>query len=238
MSIATFRRTKPETGFEHSDQAQQRLLNTVVMYKGEGYYLTTIENRVAGLSANIAKLPCNFTSHRGKNPPTTRKLLSDPLFNKFRPFDLGFVNLFDGPCEGNQNCLFTYRRPLRSGARQGLTREAIDGRYVQSTRGGRLEGWDLVNQLMLCQSFADMLAGKYPSYSECVDNLIQNSSIAFDRFYCVSMDADGLMWLHRHTERVGMIDYPSREILLFSNKKYLREEIQENPSMPPIKSEI
>ncbi len=232
---ATFKRTKTDTGFEGVEQARQRLEGTTVVFDGEGYSLRQVTQEPDGLSATLYKLPVSGS----KTNKSIVHSLKDPKFNRFRPFELGFVNLFDEEFVGNNtNCLFTYRRPLRSGARQGLSREALDGRYLQNSRGtGRCEGWN-IDTLNQCQSFADMLKGSYPTYVEAVDNLINNSSIAFDRNYAVLKDVDGLIWLYRKLERIGLVQDKSKEILLFSTKGYLREEIQETKEIPHIISEI
>jgi hypothetical protein len=238
MSVATFRRTKTDSGFEHVDQARQRLEQTIVLYDGRGYYVNTVaENSERVPSVYVGELPWDFGSSKQK---FEQKRLDDPAFNKFKPFELGFVNLFDSPSgiTNDYNTLFTYRRPIRSGARQGLSRESIDGRYLQGSRGGRLEGLDLFNQLAPCKSFADMLAGSYPTFDEALTNLIPESSIAFARNYALLTDKDGLVWVYRQLERIGLVNNKSKEFFLFSAKKFLREEIQESGLFPNIQAEI
>jgi hypothetical protein len=238
MSGATFKRTKSKTGFENIEQARQRLEGTVVTFDGLAAYVSEVSVVDGEHTCRLVFLPDTFKDSTYSKNKRVRKHLSDPLFKKFKPFDLGFINLFDEEIIGpNTNCMFTFRRPIRSGARQGLAREAIDGSYLQNSKGaGRLENWNLTT-LMSCQSFADMINGKYPSYSEALENLIPNSSIAFNRNYAVLQASDGLVWLYRQLERIALIQN-NKEVLLFSKKKYLREEMQETSEMPRIQAEI
>lgn len=131
---------------------------------------------------------------------------------------------------------------MRSGARQGLNANSIGAEYFEPTLTGygRLLGGWTWQTLMKEQSFTDMILGVYPSFKDCVDNLIPSSSIAFHRDFCVLMDKDGLIWLYRQKERIGLVqvDGDKQDLILFKRKSYLREEIQENGTMPHITSEI
>lgn len=239
MTGATFKRTKTASGFEHIDQARQRLEQTIVLYDGRGHYLHNVGSEEGVQKAYVGELPWDFTKAKQKFKGIP---LDDPAFNKFQPFELGFVNLFDSDSgiTNDFNTLFVFRRPIRSGARQGLSRDAVDGKYLQGSfrAGSRLEGLDLFNQLAPCKSFADMLAGIYPSFTEVLDNLIPQSSIAFARNYALLTDKDGLVWVYRQLERIGLVNNKSKEFFLFSAKKFLREEIQESGLFPNIQAEI
>lgn len=244
MAGATFIRTKPTTGFENLDQARQRLENTIVVHNGQGYYVASVASSGGNQVGHLAALPCNYGPSRSKQPTTEVFRLDDPLFNRFRPFELGFANIFDSVLEDNTHTMFFHRRPMRSGARQGLSRDAIDGCYLLNGNlklgGGsaRMEGLDFTAHIMPSQGFANMIRGVYPTFQECVEGLIEDSSLAFDRNYAVHKDYDGLVWVYRQFEKVGLVNPTSREFFLFSRKKFLREEIQESGKFPTIQAEI
>lgn len=204
--------------FENVEQANFRLANSLIEYENKLYWVNEIRD---GFADGIPRI--YMWNPMDENRKTVRKQLNSPRFNRFRPFQMGFLNYFE---DGAKNCMFTSRQTARRN-RQGLTKDT----FAAHTVDGQQKNLDL----RICsgrESFAEMVNGIYPSFDEAVDALTPNSAVAFDRNYAVRMDPTGLVTLYRKKERIGLIRKDTKEVYLFQLKQYYREEMATIRTLP------
>lgn len=238
-----FRRTNPTGPFEDLNQARARLSSGVFTFDGEPISVRTVEPHSDG----VLRVFFDYLGHNGEPPAGragVRKMINSPSFNRFKPFDLGFINMNEsrfGEAAENR-ALFSARRPVRM-SRSGLTGENFVAKalYGSLNREGRsqTEGIDF-SHIVNTRSFCDMVRGRYPSFSECFDYVRSNraagSSMAFDRKWALSREDSGLIWLYRDSEKVGLMS--ERGLILLNAQRHFQEDISENSSIPPIVMEI
>lgn len=158
-----------------------------------------------------------------KHPKTCfiRKQMNSPLFNKFRPFPIGMVNVNGG------SVYYVARQPTRK-TEQGLTQSSVDEARITLdnsspyTKGGR----GYVN--MYTPQFADTIRGKYPTAQECLTNLldpdIQNNAAAFHREFALVRGPIGLIFLAYRTDIVGVLPMSNFETVTVGRQfKHIRE---------------
>lgn len=160
-----------------------------------------------------------------KNPGhrIIRKKMNSPLFNKFRPFELGMVNV-------SGTAVFTERQPTRN-TQQGLSTQMLTQHRVSLTPKPQGYGGDrLVEFLGL--PFYNTLVGDYPSLKECIDNLkdesCTNDAAAFDRKFAIIRGPMNMLFLGYKDEVVGQLVNNDTSILRLSSKfKHVKESIEE-----------
>lgn len=157
----------------------------------------------------------------GKKSGWLRKQINSPLFNKFRPFPLGFVNLTYG------KAVFTERGPTRARP-QGMTHNSVVGghitlietntaepRYDQAVSAGNFWG---------TKEFDETIRGIYPNYRGCIDKLessMEVESVAFDRNFALQRGPLDMIFLAYKTKIVGIANKPS--ITLGKKFSHLKE---------------
>jgi hypothetical protein len=217
--------------YENHEQARQRLRGSVVLYDGRPHYVHETNEGLDGrIRITLGELPYAVHGSIPENPVVT--LTDDPLLNRFRPFETGFMNMFE---TGRNETAFVFRRPVRQ-SQQGFNGQSYSSKLLHGSLGTRDAG--AFESVIASPSFAEMVRGIYPSFEECMDALIPSSSVGFDRNYAVRMDSDGTVWLYRQQIKVGIVSKSPNRLLLFRSKRYLREEFQESESLPNIEMEI
>ena len=204
-----------------TNQARERLSNTVVMYDGEPVYILDIysgddfDDRVPRAYLTYCSAP---------NDPPKRKRLDSPKFNKFRDLpSLGYLNC---PKYG---AVFLERRAARSRL-HGLCDTNVSVQYFG--RDGntydlrRMDGgWKLY---YTTTGFLESCKDAFPTLEEVLLNIKENTSIAFSRKFAVYRDELGLRWLYRNEQRIGL--FPNaKSLCLISKFKFYREEIMAEP---------
>jgi hypothetical protein len=77
---------------------------------------------------------------------------------------------------------------------------------------------------MFDKGFCDSHNRKFPSLEKILANIKPGTSIAFSPLFCVVRAGDGLRWMYRETERIGIFTGVDT-LNLISKYAYLREEI-------------
>lgn len=217
--------------YENHDQARQRLRGSVVLYDGRPHYVAETNEGLDGrIRLTLGELPYLTHGPLPENRVVTQT--DDPLLNRFRPFETGFTNMFEN---GLNETVFVFRRPVRQ-SQQGFNSQSYSSKLLEGSIGARDAG--TFESVIASPAFADMVKGIYPSFEECMDALIPNSSVGFDRNFAVRMDGDGTIWLYRQRTKVGIVSKNPNRLLLFRSKRFLREEFQENENLPNIEMEI
>lgn len=153
----------------------------------------------------------------GKDSGVLRKNANSPLFNKYRPFPLGMMNL-------KGKTYYLVRQPSRH-VEQGLTRNGVSmhvvGLVPQNLGGG-------VN--LESPEFHDCVVGNYPTIQECLANMrdpeVTNESVAFHRDFAVVKGPLGLIFLVYKTDVVGFIPNTEQAELKLARKfAHLREVV-------------
>lgn len=214
----------PDTFYPDVSEAQRRLQGTVIMYNGQGYYVSNVTQERSRSPIKLILLPVGGGDELVKD-------ITDKGFNNFAAFPLGFCNFFQGRDgeRSRKDCVYIARTPTRS-IPQGLhSRNVVSYQYPNSN-GPSFE------RFRNSDGFAEMLRGEYPSYEEAFDTLVPQSSIAVDREYAIVMGEMGFCYLIRGgcaVRDVVAIATRSRLLINTSGLKY-KKELLKSPFLPNI----
>lgn len=206
----------PDIFWTDSDQARERLTGTVVLYDNLPVYINDIENG-ENFEDGVPRANINFCSD--KDGKRQRKRLDSPKFDKFRSLPaLGWVNT---PKYG---AVFLSRRATRSRL-HGLSGANVVGSFFygmpEYCTGTFERAWEY---LYNTEAFTKSCADEYPTLTDILLNVQENSALAFSRKFAVYRDTLGLRWLYRETERIGIFTN-ANSLNLIEKFKYYREEI-------------
>lgn len=227
--------------YETLNEAQYRLMNTVVLYDKEPYRVILITSAHPDKIFRVYLLPLSWTGDwpdysmypNGSKEQMDymdkwiegtpkagmlRKHINSPLFNKFRPFPLGMMNK-----EGK--IYYLERMPVRH-REQGLTRNSVSILPVtleirnQAQVGGYHE--------IFGKSMRDCILGLHPSLDECLkelkDPLTLNAGAAFHRECAVLKGPLDMFFLNVRGKTVGLIE--SKEATLAHEFRHLKELVE------------
>lgn len=199
--------------YENREEAEFRLSGSVVMYDGDPVYVQTVENHDdETVRLNIATLPLNENGG-GK---TVRKKIDSPLFNKFRPFDMGNVNFLHN---GVISPIRIERTPARTRV-QGTT--GANCRISMIHKGTpAVANWSMILQN---EGFVEMCKGVYPTFREFLDSGAPAVCISSD--FTVSKGESGLIGLAYRFDKIGIVNTKGM-VFLFPKYKYLKEMLEE-----------
>lgn len=201
--------------YESLEEAQRRLLNTVVMYDGEPVYVTDVRNidaddRREGAANNdivrveFKRLPV------ARQSVTERKYISSRKFD-FSPFKMGML-------EYNEGLYFLSRTTGRQ-QQQGLSQGNLSVLPINDCHGGVH-----LNNLVGEKSFYDCIKGSYKSFEEALESKSIHGS-AFSRSFALHNDRDlGLSFLFHKNNRCGWVK--DKCIVLGPAFKYLSNELE------------
>lgn len=218
---------KSEYFWTDAQQAAERLQRSVVLYEGKPVYVDEIIPGNTLTDVPVARIrPCTDTDAR-----SSRKVLNSPHFKRFRVLPtLGWMNSKDIKGRG---ALFLARR-IASQRVHGLndTNTTVSNWDFETTNiFPKLSAntwrfsticWDL--------GFTDMADNAYPSLEKVLANIVEGSAIAFSPKFCVMRDNEGIRWLFRNLERIGLFTGVDT-LNLLSKFSYLREEIMSDPTI-------
>lgn len=236
--------------YESIAEAKMRLEHTVVLYDNEPYYVLCVENHKPDGIFRVYLDPLKELWHsnhsvpyqwydepdmsRGKkmdqyladtnNCTILRKHINSPLFKRFRPFPLGFVN---DPL--NKVAVFTERSPARH-TQQGLTDAMIFTKGISLTESKPALGPKIA---WYSDGVRDMIVGDYPSLQECFENLknpeVVNQSSAFHRNFALVRGPLDTLFLAYKENVVGIFQGDSYKNVALPSKKYgyLKEAVQD-----------
>ena len=202
--------------YETRDEAQNRLLNTVVSYDGFPHRVINVGGRVGAIT--LAIVPWPFDGSTGLREVR----VSDPLFKNFRTPPLGFVNYFEQ--RDQTHVSWVERVPARR-MHQGLN----DGNTHITSLGIRAIRTPMT-QVQSSEAFKEMIVGEYPTFEEVVDLLVPESSIAFDREYALFMSNEGYVTIYHKRDPLGLV--MNGVIHLRADRFYAREALVEHERIP------
>lgn len=241
--------------YENIKEAHMRLVNTVVLYDGEPYYILTITDhnpdgvfrvymdplgRPEGLVHQNHEVPYEWYDEPGmsrgqkmdqwleKNEKLgiIRKMMNSPKFNRFRPFPLGMCNIVG-------RVYYVERGPVRH-TQQGLMQTMLNSTPLaldyQSVPGASKRSSASPN--IFSVDFYNTIMGKYPTARECLDNLndpkIGNEGAAFSRNFCFVRGPLDMMFLGYKEDIVGYLPHSDfDEIRLGKQFGHVREAVSE-----------
>lgn len=225
---------KYENFYETVKEAEMRLLNTVVCYEGEPYYVIAITNHKGdgkyriyldklgfnpkGLAIQrIPGIPYEYYDGTNENVSRGNKmdawLENNPNSGIIRKFmsSRGFDNYRPFPlgmCNLQGKTYFLERQPQRI-TQQGLVNQMVKSTCVdlasQSTGRGSQRG---VPNLMGMEMYMT-ITGQYPDPEECIKNLrdpkIANTSVGFHRNFAVVRGPINTLFLAYKDEIIGFL---------------------------------
>lgn len=202
------------------DQAQQRLNNSVVLYDDQPVYIEEIRG---GYEDNVPRAfinPCDDQSVRKS------KMLNSPKFKKFRELPkLGWMNSVNPKVDA----VYLSRRTSTTRV-HGLNAENVIVQNFQKTPGVNAKlagGVYTFRNFNFDKGFCDAHNNVFPSLEKILDKIPENAAIAYSRLFAVVRDNDGIRWLYRGPEKVGIFTGVDT-LNLLSKHAYLREEIMED----------
>lgn len=210
--------------YESVEDAQMRLRNTVVLYKGKPVVVTSVQHGrgedegpmrvlIQDLPINLAKAEPFDRGLRLEDEKAERKYISSKYFD-IAPFPLGYVNSPDG-------AFYCARLPNRV-QKQGLCAENFSGKL----NNGMSVNWQT---FLKCKETPAMIANNYPSFDKAMAALERCPSVAFSREFCLVKDEvlPDLIFLYHKGVKVGW--YNKEGISLGQKFRCLKECLKEMP---------
>lgn len=211
MRSVAYNTVLPAAVYPDDAEATRRLQGTTVKFDGKGYQVVSVADGRATLS------PVG-SAGRGQ----VRFDLSDPRFNKFAAFPIGWVNYFEN---GIRRACYVSRTSVRR-VNQGLSEGNV---AVESPKGGATIRWSHIYDH---SSVAEMIEGVYPAYDEVIERLEEASCVAVSRRYALSLGANGFVYLYRNGYDTMVGIATGNRILINPKLEYLRDEILDDPCLP------
>lgn len=217
--------------YETVDDANMRLRNTVVLYKGNPVLIKTVvsgETTDDILRVLIQEIPVpknTINKHdfeeirRGevklKVADDQRKYISSKHFD-IAPFRMGYVNSPKG-----NGAFYCCRMPNRI-QKQGLCAENFQG---FDNFGGAVP----FGTFLSCEETVEMITNKYPTFDQAVKGLDKVLSVAFSRDFCIVKDEiiPNLLYIYHKGYKVGMHTKNTGEVVLGAKFACLKEGLQE-----------
>lgn len=203
------------------EQAQQRLAGSVVLYDDKPVYIDRVERHDDGHPRGLLRFidgPEEFV----------RKKLNSPHFGRFREMPrLGWFNPASGTVKGG--ALFMARRAT-AGQKHGLVSNNITVKNFGYNEVCRLQtGNYSFSSVIFNKGWVNAHNNEFPALDAILQQIAENSAIAFSRKFCVVRDSDGLRWLYHNDTRVGVFT-GADTLSIISRYNYLREEIMAEKS--------
>jgi len=249
--------TKHINFYENIEEARMRLKSTVVLYDNQPYSVLWIGDHWDDGIFRVYLMPCGseelssglwppLRNWEGdfnpaainkkldewikNNPlsPVLRKMMNSPLFNRFRPFPLGMINV-DG------DVYYVARQPQRH-REQGLTRKMMTveklGLNAPAKSDGAIRSGGGYSFEPSSTPVAACIRNDYPSPDEVLDRLnsktVSNSGVAFHRDFALLSHELGVLFLAYRNTVVGVLPSNSFETLFIGKQhEYALEAIQE-----------
>jgi hypothetical protein len=247
--------------YENLPEAKIRLDQTFVMYDGKPYFAQALADHADGKiriylddyqgSLFVRNRDGSFphSSHyhpndygnvidqwykENPNKGILRKEIGSPLFNKFRPFPLGNMNV-------NGSVVYTERTPTRN-TNQGLRDRSVYALTVlpvpNPTSGGnskRSISHNYNNETTVdirSSEFYNTMCGLYPTIEEILeafkDPSVINTGVAFHKEFSVFRGPLDMLILCYRDEGIGLLDNGDlSSVTIGKSYAYLKEVIQE-----------
>lgn len=199
-----------------AQQAQERLQNSVILYDDIPHYVSAVE-------AGSEGIPRLYLAECSPARTASRKMSNSPKFKRFRELPkLGWMNSATGAA--------LIERAAATTRVHGLTRANVSILSFRKNAAGRsplMTGQYSFDSLMYDKGFCDSHQGNFPSLDKILQNIVEESAIAYSRLFCVYRDEVGLRWLYRNKEAVGVFT-GTDTLMLLSKFSFLREEIMDD----------
>lgn len=204
-----------------AQQAAERISRSCVVYDGQPFYVETIEPHDDGIPRARMR-PCGTP-----DGAAVRKMLTSPKFNRFRTLpNLGWMNNYDNRIGAS----FLARRTMTTRTHGLNSNNVMVGTFVHGELNSTIRYGDYsISNMMFDKGFVESHNDDFPPLEKTLAVIKEGTSIAFSRLYCVFRDRDGLRWMYRNTDRVGVFTGVDT-LNLISKYSYLREEIMASPS--------
>lgn len=218
---------KSQTDYFWTDagQAQERINHCVILYDDMPFFVESIDGGYDDGIPSAMITPCGASS--STKSQMSRKMLNSPKFRKFRDLPrIGWTNLVENAKYG---AVFLCRINARTRV-HGLSTNNVSVKYISAADGidPSVQAAPInFGHVRLDRGFVDSHRGEFPSLDKVLANIQENSGIAFSTKFCVIRDYNGLRWLYRNTEKVGIFT-GADTLNLISRHAYLREEIMED----------
>lgn len=203
--------------FGSIDDINSRLRRTLVEYDGKVVYITETEMHEDGIPRlYVAPLPIQG----GK---ATRKIINSPLFNRFRPMQLGWVNHF---FEDMHFASYVSQRGVRR-AKQGLAQDNFSSYDVMSITRVSFEKFIRSDGVALNEALNNI----YPTLDKLLGNMRDSSSVGISTEFCLYCDEKGMYWLYDRFTRVGL--FFRGQFYLHNDYEFAKEKLRETfPNVP------
>lgn len=191
-------------------QAQERLLHSYILHNTDPIYVDRIGSTAEG----------DITVEGIKYPDRSRVQIpmADPGFNKFRKLPpVGWVN-----AKTSRSAFYLSRRPRRI-RQHGLNSDNVSCQHVgkgNHLSTGRIDYENLVadeGYILACKE-------DFPTLEDVLTHIKEESALAISPRYCVYRDDNGVRWLYRESDKVGLFS-GVETLQLLTKFSYLREEI-------------
>lgn len=215
--------SKRDMFWTDTQQARERLQNSVVMYDGEPVYVENIQNG-EDFDDLIPRASIYFCKEPKKR---LRKKLDSPKFKKFRELPpLGFML-----SNNNSRCLFMYRTSNRTRI-HGLSQRNVSVLAFNPESGAneyflRRDEYNF-SSIYFDPGFVAACESSFPSLSKILLNIKELSALPYSHKFAVYRDSIGIRWLYRNSERVGFFS-GADTLNLLEKTAFYREEIMEDP---------
>lgn len=205
-------------------QAQERLSGTVVLYDNFPVHISQIE----GADDGVPRAYINQCGAEGRGETPLRKRLDSPKFSRFRELPkLGWANSL-----GEKPYAVLLSRNIRNSRSHGLSNNNVTLLVSSFDPSNHLFSLTPVgitfDRFMYNDGFVALHKGQYPSLEKTLMSIGERRSIAFSPIFAVLRDRNGLRWLYRKEEPIGVFTGVD-SLNLFTSKSYLREEIMDDP---------
>ena len=151
-----------------------------------------------------------------------RKMMNSPLFNKFRPFPLGMVNV-------GSTVMYVERQPTRN-TLQGLAQQMLNVSSVSIVpkEGIRPRSAVSVDSVQLART----IINDYPSPEECLkalsDDRVANEGAAFHRQFAIMRGPLDMMFVAYKSEVIGILpNHDLSVITIGRNYSHCKEAVAE-----------
>lgn len=202
-------------------QAQERLIGSVIMYEDYPVYVRDVTTHEDGIPR------VHFVKCSDSKGEIFRKMANSPKFHRYRLLpSLGWFNM-----EGDGRTLFVDRRVVSTRthgiyAGNTVTSSLVTARREIQFDAGNRASFDYI---WPDPGFSKAQKNEYPSMASILQRIKDGSAIAYSLRYCIIKDFEGMIWLYRNLDKVGLI-IGNETLYIISSKAYLREEIMEDPA--------
>lgn len=209
--------------WEDINQANERLQGTYVLHGERVLYVDRAEDNGNG--------PILRCSPIGKTSMESISL-ADPLWNDFHTLPpMGYMNYIG---DGIPRAVHMARRPERSRS-HGIRSAAVVVTDLRGTGPVPSSNKDF-SIVAIDKGYKYRVSGIFPTVSEILEGLVEESSAAFSPTFAICKDSFGLFRLYRKLALIGLIS--NKGIRLSPSTICYREEVEETKGFDLLTIEV